>query len=853
MKNFSGSHAQSQSGKKNTMQFASVFTRFRRILFLNNRVLEKIAEMERALGGEYIFDQTFLKQVVASLIEGVREVIYTLNALAEDRYAGLYDRFTLISDQLADLLTGGVGPLGHLMVLDWKQMHRDLDHLVGAKNANLGEIRAHLGLAVPDGFALTTAAYTRFMEANDLFRKIGSIIAEKYSSVEEQAAKINLLFKEAEFPAEIENAVRENVARIEQEVAGPVRFAVRSSAVGEDGNRSFAGQFLSLLDIPAADVTVACRQVMGSRFTAHLMRYLGPTADVRDFPMAVSIQVMMAAKTAGVVYTRNPNQPDDNSLTVSAVSGTGGPLVGGMKDADQYSLGREHPFPLLASRIRPKKFRQAGTSGFTLNDQAINGLHRGSSILYARQLHKIAEAAILLEKNFEGPQDIEWAFTAAEQLVILQCRPLKMANKPLPPAEDLARELHKAQVIMADHGHVAQLGVAAGRVVVVTPDSPPEDFPVNAIAVCRYASPQISEIVRRAAAVITDIGSPTGHLATIAREFKTPALFGTDIATKVLTDGMEVTIDVEEKKVYEGIIPGLLSLKLTQDESLADYPEMRTLRRLLRLVAPLNLNDPADPGFRQENCRTFHDILRFCHEKAMETLITLHSSADIALPHERGKILAIPIPIRLRVIDLGGGAAAIIQNDFVAADILSRPFSALLRGMLNQEAWNREPVPFGFKDLMTSITRPLVFSHGGQYTGENLAIIAENYCNLSLRLGYHFNVIDAYLDDDPDDNYIYFRFVGGMAEEQKRGRRIELLARILGALHFKIERQGDLLIGKAKMLAPEHMEAILISLGELVAFTRQLDVRMVDDATVERLFSEFLSRTVSGWSKQGTS
>jgi len=320
----------------------------------------------------------------------------------------------------------------------------------------------------------------------------------------------------------------------------------------------------------------------------------------------------------------------------------------------------------------------------------------------------------------------------------------------------------------------------------------------------------------------------------------------------VLAEGMEVTVDVEEKKVYAGIIPGLLSLKLTQDEPLAAYPEMRMLRRLLRLVAPLNLNDPADPGFRQENCRTFHDILRFCHEKAMETLIALHSSEKIALPQERGEILAIPIPIKLRVIDLGGGTAKINQNDFVAADILSRPFSALLRGMLNQQAWNREPVPFGFKDLMTSITRPLTeFSHGPHYTGENLAIIAENYCNLSLRLGYHFNVIDAYLDDDPDDNYIYFRFVGGMAEEQKRARRIELLARILAALHFKIERQGDLLVGKAKMLAPEHMETILISLGELVAFTRQLDVRMVDAATVERLFSEFLSRTVNGWSKEG--
>lgn len=835
---------------KNVMQFASVFKRFRRILFLNNKVLEKIAEMERALGGEYIFDQTFLNRVVASLTEGVREVIYTLNALASDRYIGLYDRFTVISDHLTDLLTGGPGPLGRFMILDWSQIRRDLDHLVGAKCANLGEILAHLDLDVPDGFALTTTAYNRFMEANDLFGAIRFILADK-SSVATQAEKIRDLFKEAKMPADMEKGVRENVARIEKKIGGAVRFAVRSSAFGEDGTRSFAGQFLSLLDVPSAMVADACVQVMGSRFAAHLLRYLGPAADVRDVPMAVSIQVMVDAKAAGVVYTHDPNQPDENFLSISAVAGTGSGLVGGKREPDQYTLGREYPFSLLSSRITAKDPGASGLSISTVLDQEVIGLRRGSSVLNVPQLQKIAEAAMLLEKHFEGPQDIEWAIDDAGQLVILQCRPLKMALKQLPPEEELARQLREAPVIMADHGHVAQLGVAAGRVVIVSPDTKPEDFPVNSIAVCRYASPQISEIVRRAAAIVTDIGSPTGHLATIAREFRTPALFGTDIATKVLADGMEVTIDVEEKKIYGVIIPGLLSLKLAEAEPLTDYPEMRILRRLLRLVAPLTLIDPGDPGFRESNCRTFHDILRFCHEKAVENLIRLNSSEDIARQQERGKILAVSIPIRLRVIDLGGGTQETKQKEFVADDILSRPFNALLRGMLNQEAWNRESVPFGLKDLMSSMTRPMAsFAHGTSYSGENLAIIADNYCNLSLRLGYHFNVIDTYVDNDPDDNYIYFRFVGGMAEEQKRARRIELIAKILASLHFKIERQGDLLVGKAKMLAAEHMESILTSLGELVAFTRQLDVRMVDDEAVEQLFSQFLSRTVNGWSAQ---
>lgn len=848
----SSSDSQFLEGRKNEFRFATVFKRFRRILFLNNRVLEKIAEMERALGGEYIFDQAFLKQVVASLIEGVREIIYTLNALAADRYSALYDPFTSISDHLTDLLSGGPGPLGHLLVLDWQQIHRDLDHLVGGKTANLGEIRVHLGLDVPDGFAITTTGYKRFMEANDLFRKIAFIDAEEIS-VENKAAKIVPLFRDAKIPKEIAKAIRKKVADIEKKTDGSVRFAVRSSAAGEDGIRSFAGQFLSLLDVGPGEVADACKQVFASRFAPSVLHYLGAKHDVHEVPMAVSVQVMVTARVAGVVYSQDPNQPADNTFLISAVVGKGSFLVSGMKDADQYILERQQPFQLISSRIKSKIASPTESGRTVLTSQGSNGLYRGSSVLDRKQMHKIAEAAMLLDKHFEGPQDIEWAFTEDGHLVILQCRPLQMAHKPPPPPEDLAGELRKAPVIMDGHGHAAQLGVAAGRVVHIASDKPPDDFPVNCIAVSHYASPQLSEVVRRAAAIITDIGSPAGHLATIAREYRTPALFGAGIATKMLTDGMEITLDVEEKKVYGGIISGLLSLKLSQDEPLTDYPEMRILRRLLRLVAPLNLHDPAAQGFRAENCLTFHDILRFAHEKAVETLITLNSSEVAASHGGRGKILAIPVPVRLRVIDLGGGAAQVTQAEFTIRDIFSRPFNALLRGMLNQETWNREPIPFGFKDLMASITRPLALPFGPHYTGENLAIIAENYCNLSLRLGYHFNVIDAYVTDDPDDNYIYFRFVGGMADEQKRQRRIDLIARILSALYFKIERQGDLLVGKAKMLAAEHMEAILMSLGELVAFTRQLDVRMVDDKIVEDLFTQFLSRTVDGWAKPGES
>jgi pyruvate,water dikinase len=415
--------------------------------------------------------------------------------------------------------------------------------------------------------------------------------------------------------------------------------------------------------------------------------------------------------------------------------------------------------------------------------------------------------------------------------------------RPLPPPEAVAAELKRATVLMRERGHVAQLGIAAGPVVLVTPDSDPADFPVGGIAVAHQASPRLSPIVRKAAAIITDIGSPTGHLATIAREYRTPALFGTGIASEILTPGREITIDVESREIYDGCIEGLVMSESGGGGIHLQSDEVRTLRRLLRWIAPLNLIDPAAPDFTPENCRTLHDLIRFCHEKGMENLIRLHEEGKMlarvpSLPLEMG------LPISIRIIDLDGGLEPGGERTEVRLEqVRSRPFAALLAGMRHERAWDREPAPFAFKDLMGSLSRPLSqLVNPPSYEGGNLAIIAADYVNLSLRLGYHFNVIDAFLSEEAEDNYIYFRFVGGFAENLKRQRRLELIGLILASLHFKVEHQGDLLIGKAKILTPAEMTETLGRLGELVGFTRQLDVLMVDEGAVEQFYQRYLEQ-----------
>ncbi|MFZ5798944.1 MAG: PEP/pyruvate-binding domain-containing protein [Thermodesulfobacteriota bacterium] len=819
--------------KEKRSSLGTVFSHFRKILQINNQVLGLIARMEQALGGEFIFDRAFLRSSVADLAALVRQDIYHLNVMTNGRYVLLFDRFEEILDRLAKLEEGKPGVEAEEFVLPYVSLNRDMDEFVGSKNASLAETGNALAIPVPQGFALTTRAYSFFLEANGIPRRIAALAD---LNPEEQAERISGFFVLENMPPSLRMAIDLQVERLAATGTKPL-FAVRSSAVGEDGEHSFAGQFASYLQVAPRDVASRCLQVMASRFSANLLRGLAADALCWELPMAVGVQLMVETSVGGVIYSRDPAAGDGESMVISAAAGGGRKLVSGETDSDQYLVGRRHPFPLRRTIIGTIPDDGDPAPALRLQD---DGLHRGSSVLTVRQIRQLAETALIIEKHFGRPQDIEWAIDPAGRLVILQCRRLYMAQPPSVDPEVVRQELAAAGVLMKDRGQPAQLGVASGKICYVDPRHPPAEFPVGAIAVSRTADPALSGIIRRAAAILTEVGSPTGHLASIAREYRTPALFGCGNLSDILADGREITVDVEERAIYEGRLPSLEQLQRQQPLALEDSAEMRVLRRMLRLITPLNLTGTS--GFAPEQCRTFHDLIRFCHEKAVETL-TWFPTGEVRGPDKR--VLQLSLPLRIRMVDLGGGIADTAKKELAPADIACRPFKAILQGMLLKGAWENEPVSLGIRDLLASALRTPNLGAGSElHAGDNLAIVAEEYVNLSLRLGYHFNVIDSYLCPDPTNNYIYFRFVGGMADAARRARRAELIGIILRSLHFQTELLGDVVVGKARMLTSDQAGVILGRLGQLVAFTRQLDVRMVEDAAVDRFLAKYLDYVV---------
>ena len=165
---------------------------------------------------------------------------------------------------------------------------------------------------------------------------------------------------------------------------------------------------------------------------------------------------------------------------------------------------------------------------------------------------------------------------------------------------------------------------------------------------------------------------------------------------------------------------------------------------------------------------------------------------------------------------------------------------AFLRGLSEPGAWSTRPLSVDFTSFMSSLTRTLPLAGASpKYVGQNLAIISREYANISLRLGYHFNMIDAYITEQSNSNYAYFRFLGGVTEMARRSRRARLLADILLQNDFRVDVRGDLVVARIKKLPREGMEKKMRLLGSLVAFTRQLDVRMISDEEIVRVREEF--------------
>ncbi len=829
--------------------FSVLFKKFKGILDRNNRILELMADMGDKLGGEYVFDRQYILDACEKVNDQVNKLISDFSILTQSDNMELLIAFERIQHEIQEELAGRRAlPMVRPAIL-LEELSSDHTEEVGNKFAILGDIRNTLGLSTPDAFVITTKAFFDFMEQNGLEKFVQQALAHwngrDSASLKAISSDVRQRILEASVPRNVVSHVSAMLDILATRHQGrSLRFALRSSGWAEDSTHSFAGQYESILNVPASEVLDAYRRVVASAYSPQAWMYrLQRGYQEHEVGMAVGCQLMARTEVSGALYTFAPLMREKEAMVFSAAWGLGTVVAQGLAESDTVVVDRSPPHCVHSQDIGHKtRMLVPDSKGGTLWVDVPEDM-RDTPCLSASQLERLAQAALIIENYYRRPQDIEWAFDKQGNLYILQSRAMNMRPSRRVARPGVDEATRTAELVFAGEGITVQRGVGTGKVYVARNDEDLDDFPHGAILVARYTSPRYARIMSKAHGIITDVGSVTGHMATLAREYRVPTIVNAGIATRMLKTGDEITLDAGQKVVYKGFISELSRFELTEQEIFEESYEYRLLRRLLKKISPLHLVDSHRDDFKASKCRTYHDIIRFVHEKAVAKLIDI--SENYRKYHDKmPKRLETEVPLGLMIIDIEDGTNVPQEATSVRLDeITSLPLKALLEGLSSPGVWTTDPVAIDLGSFMSSVTRTFSSSLATPTRGSrNLAVVSREYMNLNLKLGYHFSLLDAHIGDTPTHNYLSFRFLGGVTDFTRRSRRAKFIAAVLEHLDFRVEVHGDLVVGRVKKISKERMRLKMKVLGALIGYTRQLDVSMRSDEQVDRHFSEFIQR-----------
>ncbi|MCL4475724.1 MAG: PEP-utilizing enzyme [Nitrospirae bacterium] len=827
------------------LSFELLFRSFREVIESNNRALEIITDMGEKLGGDYLFDIIYIKSAYSKLSDAVKRSMESFDALTRKKHLELHGVFDRIDQQIRQMVYS-LHPARDEMVVFYEDITWDMARKVGGKNASLAELKNHLALRVPDAFVITTHAFDELITHNSLDTLIQSL--ENDAAVSESAlTELRNLIMHAEIPPDLDAAIDSGIEKIKARCGERCFLAVRSSAEEEDGEFSFAGQFETVLNVPLEGKAVkdASKKVIASLFSPHSVAYQRQHGyHVGKLKMAVGCMVMVDAVSSGVMYSTAPNG-DRDMLLINATWGLGKTVVEGQTDGDLYKVKKSTVPEIIEMKQGRKEsmivnLKEGGTDAVRTPE----GM-RGEPCLKRETALELSRLGVTLEKHSKRPQDIEWAVDKDERIYLLQSRPLRIQqDKEGEPGLSVPAKDSK-HALMNNKGIAVQKGVGIGRVFILRQLDELENVPKGSVLVSKYDSSNFVRIMPYLSAIITDVGTPTSHMASLCREFRVPTIVNAADATQVLSHGQEVTVtvgDEENTTVYEGIVKELAGFVDAHSMQMEDIYEFRKKRYILRYISPLNLIDPFIDNFTTEGCKTLHDVLRFIHEKSVMELVDRARYGNALIKKHAAVKLDLPIPAGIIVIDIGGGLNLDARIDHASFEQLSSaPLRAIIKGMLYPGIWHADAVSLRVNDFLSSMMRmPDITSDVSDYVGYNVAVVSKEYVNLSLKFGYHFTMIDSYCSETARNNHIYFRFVGGATDITKRSRRIQLIADILKEYGFNLNTKGDLLIARLANVRKDDMEDMLDQMGRLIAYTRQLDAVLHDDSAVVRYAKNFL-------------
>jgi pyruvate,water dikinase len=486
-------------------------------------------------------------------------------------------------------VSGEITLVEYVVSLDKLGKH-DVEH-VGGKNASLGEMISNLagaGVSVPGGFATTAQAYRDFLEQSGLNDQIHAALdaldVDDVNALARTGSQIRQWIMEAEFPEKLNAEIR--TAFAELSAGNPdIAVAVRSSATAEDlPDASFAGQQETFLNIRGVENVIrAAKEVFASLFNDRAISYrVHQGFDHKLVALSAGVQRMVRSETgtAGVMFTLDTESGFRDVVFITGAYGLGETVVQGAVNPDEFYVHKQtleagRPAILrrnLGSKAIKMIYGEVATAGKSVKVIDVDAADRARFCLSDEEVSNLARQAMIIEKHYKCPMDIEWAKDGDDgKLYIVQARPETVKSRT--SANVMERYLLKEKGTVLVEGRAIGQRIGAGKVRIIKDVSEMDKVQPGDVLVSDMTDPDWEPVMKRASAIVTNRGGRTCHAAIIARELGIPAVVGCGNATELLQEGQGVTVSCAEGDtgyIFEGELG--FDIKQNSVDAMPDLP-----------------------------------------------------------------------------------------------------------------------------------------------------------------------------------------------------------------------------------------------------------------------------------------
>ena len=455
----------------------------------------------------------------------------------------------------------------------FNQISLSESNLVGGKNAALGHMIQHVtsqGILIPDGFAITVAAYHLFLEKNNLTTEINTLLKNltNLAQVSIIGSQIRNLIATAIVPQELQEEIVQTYDILSHKYGSSAcAVAVRSSGIAEDSaTASFAGQQETFVNvIGASSIIEAYHKACASLFTDRALAYrIEKNITKSEIGISVGVQKLVRSDLAssGVMFTLDTETGFKDAIIINASYGLGESIVSGAVTPDEFCVFKPTG-ALIKSVLGDKKTRIICKRNGGTEQEDVPPVQRLQFSLTHDQIKTLAQKARILEEYFSHfnkrwtPLDIEWALDGIDnKLYIVQARPETVH------AEEHKQEIEK-YVLDEQSRRVLVQGQAIGQKIIsgtariITNFSEAHLLKEGDILITAMTNPDWVPYMKKAAGIVTDFGGRTCHAAIVSRELGLTAIIGTEKATRALKNGQQITLDCSSGAighVYEGTL-----------------------------------------------------------------------------------------------------------------------------------------------------------------------------------------------------------------------------------------------------------------------------------------------------------